>query len=145
MVQTSTFTAREQAFLAFLHQYERSVYTLCYRLLDDAEAAESTSQAVFAGLSERLPEISCAELLETTCQLCLSYLPTHFSDNSRAATGEDALQCVLRQLTPQDRAVLLLHDSYGLSCGEVAAVLRMSNRDVCQRLYAVRHQAAEIV
>jgi hypothetical protein len=145
MVQTSTFTTREQAFLAFVHQYERSVYTFCYRLLDDVDAAEAASEAVFADLSTRLPEISCVELLGTACHRCLSYLPVHFSGNGRTATNEDALQHVLRQLTPSDRAILLLHDSYGLGCGKVAAVLRMSKDDVRQRLHEVRHEAAVIL
>jgi DNA-directed RNA polymerase specialized sigma24 family protein len=100
---------------------------------------------VFADLSARLPEVSCAELLGTACHRCLSYWPMHFSSNGRAAPGEDVLQCVLRQLPPQDRAVLLLHDSYGLDYGEVAAVLRMSNDDVRQRLHEVRHEAAVIL
>jgi DNA-directed RNA polymerase specialized sigma24 family protein len=142
MVQTSTFTTREQALLDFVHQYERSVYTFCYRLLDDAEAAEATSQAVFADLSARRPEVSCVELLGTVCHHCLSCLSVHFSGNGRTETNDDALQCVLRQLTPENRSILLLRDSYGLGCGEVAAILRMNNDDIRQRLHEVRHEAA---
>jgi DNA-directed RNA polymerase specialized sigma24 family protein len=145
---TTSSSRQYDAFMAFVHQYECTVYTFCYRMIGDPVAAEAVAQAVFADVYAHAPQARGLELLRATCHHCLNHLPVGLSNNGRAnmtALAEDPLQRLLNRLPPQKRAVLLLHVSYGLRCDEMAAVLDMSAGSVRQQLYQACHDAAAII
>jgi RNA polymerase sigma-70 factor (ECF subfamily) len=116
---------------------------LAHQLLEDPDRADDVVQeawlryelgAIGAGASQ-------ADLIKLVARLCRidgGARPSVPACPFKAALLDQvsmALLCLLRRLTPQERAVLLLHDVFDLDHGRVAGLLESTEPD-CRRLHA---------
>ena len=116
---------------------------LAHQLLDDPERADDVVQeawlryelgAIGAGASQA----DLMKLVGGLCRIDGGARPSGPACPFKAALLDQvsmALLCLLRRLTPQERAVLLLHDVFDLGHGRVAGLLESSESD-CRRLHA---------
>lgn len=142
---TTSSAAQQDAFATFIQQNEEAIFDLCCYLLDDVAAADAMTQQVLVDTFPRCSEVARQELLEIACRYCLSSvssLTRQLSHHTRTQSDDCCLQRLLETLSPESRAILLLHDRYGFPNKEIANVLNLDIQDVRQRLYQARHQAA---
>lgn len=66
--------------------------------------------------------------------------PTNHADHAEQVVQNDLVRIVLLALAPRSRAVLVLHDVYGLSTDEVAQTLTMTRAAVKMMLCRAREQ-----
>jgi RNA polymerase sigma-70 factor (ECF subfamily) len=67
-------------------------------------------------------------------------VPAHYADHAEQVVQDDLVRRVLLALSPRPRAVLVLHDVYGLSADEVAQTLKMTRAAVKMMLCRAREQ-----
>lgn len=142
---TTSSVAQQDVFVTFIQQNEKLLFDLCCYLLGDEVAADAVTQQVLVNSFPRCSEVTCQELLEIACHCCLSSLSPltrQFSHHPRPRSNDCCLQRLLETLSPESRAILLLHDRYGFPKKAIANVLNLDVQEVRQRLYQARHQAA---
>ena len=66
--------------------------------------------------------------------------PADPADYAEQVAQDDLVRMVLLALAPRPRAILVLHDVYGLSTGEVAETLNMTHAAVKMMLCRAREQ-----
>ncbi|HEX8026723.1 MAG TPA: sigma-70 family RNA polymerase sigma factor [Candidatus Limnocylindrales bacterium] len=135
-------------------------YGIAYRILRDAERAQDAVQQAFLLAWRELPRLRDPDrfgvwLRRLLVNACYEEFRRHrrWSANVRAlpldgpagpddmvpADERDALERGFRQLTPEHRAVVVLHHHVGLSLGEIAEVTGVPVGTVKSRLfYATR-------
>jgi RNA polymerase sigma-70 factor (ECF subfamily) len=69
-----------------------------------------------------------------------NWAPADPADYAEQVAQDDLVRMVLLALAPRPRALLVLHDVYGLSTDEVAQTLNMSNAAVRMMLCRAREQ-----
>ncbi|MEO7003767.1 MAG: RNA polymerase sigma factor, partial [Ktedonobacterales bacterium] len=145
---------------AFFRQHERQVVAYLWRMTGDEQAAHDLSQETFIRAWRHFARISGYEqpgawLLRVATNLALTYLrsagthsSTHFADGDEPARSDparrfverDLVQRTLLELTPQQRASLVLREVYGFSCEEIGQTLGVSRGAVKMALLRGREQ-----
>jgi RNA polymerase sigma-70 factor (ECF subfamily) len=67
-------------------------------------------------------------------------ISAHYADHAEQVVQDDLIRLVLLALSPRPRAVLVLHDVYGLNIDEVAQTLHMTRAAVKMMLCRAREQ-----
>jgi RNA polymerase sigma-70 factor (ECF subfamily) len=147
---------------ALFESHRASLLALAYRMLGDMARAEDAVQEAWVRWQGRAADVDSpkAFLLKIVTRLCLNEL-----DSARARREESrgdrlpepvdlgdrvemldqismAFLVVLQRLTPAERAVLLLHDVFDLTHGEIAALLGKSEAASRQLLGRARENVA---
>ena len=167
-----TLVARAQdgdtrAFEALVRRYQRPIYRLAVRMLDDTGEAEDVTQEVFVTAWRRLPGIQegkavRAWLYRIATNRCLNILrarkptaPLHEetipaaspagSPEAQAEAHERllALRAALDRLTAEQRACWLLREVEELSYAEIAGILHTTPPAVRGRLARARAELGE--
>jgi len=167
-----TLVARAQdgdtrAFEALVRRYQRPIYRLAVRMLNDAGEAEDVTQEVFVTAWRRLPGIQegkavRAWLYRIATNRCLNILRARkpiaplqeemtpaanpaASPEARAEAHERlvALRAALDRLTAEQRACWLLREVEELSYAEIAGILHTTTQAVRGRLARARAELGE--
>ena len=133
------------AFEAFFWRFERQIFGYLWRMTGDEQSAFDLTQETFLRAWQHFAEISGFRdagpwLFRVATNLALTHLRRRAarsavpltedepgaSDPGRHVAERDAVRQVLARLTPKQRAALVLHEVYGLSCEEVGQALGLS-------------------
>lgn len=162
----------QAAFGRLVVTYQNAVYNLAYRMLDNPGEAENAAQEAFLRAYTHLrtydPQRSFRTwLLSITSHYCidllrrrrLNWLP--FKDEIAAPTPwlvnappnpesavvqqerEEYIQQLLMELSPTDRAAIILHYWYDHPYKEIAETLELTVSAVKSRLYRARRALAQ--
>ena len=153
-----------EAFEAVVHASSGRLYAIAYRILRDADLANDALQEALVKVWDDLPALRDPDRFDAwaariTCRCCyrlakqerrftLPAQPEPHPDTT-AFVGEvadqDEMERGFRKLSPEHRAVLVLHFYLGLTLGEVADTLGIPPGTVGSRLhYAVRSLRAAL-
>lgn len=155
----------EPAFEALYHRYKRLVYTLAYRLFNDAGSAEDLTQEVFVLVWRKIGTFRGEASFSTWLyRLALNECRGHFRKTkaeSRTVGLEDVtlstpsdegkavfrsrLQEAVAKLPPGYREVFLLHDVRGLPHEEIAGILGCSTGNSKSQLFKARARLREML
>lgn len=142
-------------------RFERRIFGYLWRMTGDEQAARDLTQETFlrawqhvAMLQDR-PDHG-AWLFRVASNLALTHLrrghapvgaAQPFAENDPASSDpagrfaeRDLVRQTLLELSPQQRAALVLHEVYGLSCKEIGATLGISFDAAKMTLYRARAQ-----
>ena len=153
-----------EAFEAVVHASAGRLYAIAYRILRDADLANDALQEALVKVWDDLPALRDPDRYDAwaariTCRCCyrLAKHERHFAlpmprqpePDTTAFVGEvadqDEMERGFRHLSPEHRAVLVLHYYLGLTLGEIADTLDISPGTVGSRLhYAVRSLRAAL-
>lgn len=159
----------DDAFTLLVETYQKPVYNLCYRMLEDAQDAEDAAQESFWRAYKALhrydPQRSFITwLLSIAAHYCIDQQrrrkaptfsmdqimeeiipdPTPLPEKEVARNEEDRLlRGLLAEMKPQDRAALVLRYWYDFSELEISQALSLSVSAVKSRLYRARLLLAE--
>ncbi|HEY2522839.1 MAG TPA: sigma-70 family RNA polymerase sigma factor [Streptosporangiaceae bacterium] len=171
-LEDATLVARAQdgdtrAFEALVRRYQRPIYRLAVRMLDDTGEAEDVTQEVFVTAWRRLPGIQegkavrawlyriatnrCLNILRArkpTAPLQEETIPAASPAGSPEAEAEAherlvALRAALDRLTAEQRACWLLREVEELSYAEIAGILHATPQAVRGRLARARAELGE--
>ena len=158
----------QEAFASLATQWVDRCYALAYRVLRDHHAAQDATQQALLGAWRDLPRLRDTDRLEAwlyrlvvhACyQLARSERrsqarvaaiqshPPHGSipDVASSVAARDELETAFRALTPERRAVVVLHHHLGYPLTEIAATLGIPEGTARSRLhYAVRQLRAAL-
>jgi len=164
----------EEAFARLVETYQTAIFNLCYRMLGEAGEAEDAAQESFLRAYSQLSTYDpgrsfktwlfsiashyCIDRLRKRRLTWLSLdddeLPPHPALQEPSPGPEEvsvsreqtaAIQALLRQLAPEDRAVLVMRYWYDLSYDEIAEATRTTVSAVKSRLHRARGAMAEMV
>ena len=160
----------DQAFGFLVDSYQRPVFSLCYRMLGNANDAEDAAQESFIRAYQHLkkydPDRSFTTwLLSIASHYCIDQirkkrlpavpfeaLPAEVIPDNRSISPESDLRKrekdalihkLLNELNPKDRAAIVLRYWYEFSEVEIAETLNMSVSAVKSRLYRSRRSLAD--
>ncbi len=160
----------DEAFALLVEKYQRPVYNLCYRMLGDANEAEDASQECFWRAYQSLKKYDLQRpfatwLLSISAHFCIDQLRKRrivvlpmeilpeeaapdYSPGPEASFSQHeeraAVQALLSDLNPQDRAVIIMRFWYDLSYEEIAEALSLSVSAVKSRLHRSRIELAQL-
>jgi RNA polymerase sigma-70 factor, ECF subfamily len=150
------------AFASLAAEWVDRCYALAYRVLRDHHAAQDATQQALFGAWRDLPRLRDQDrfepwlyrlVLHACYQLARSERrsrarvvaihaesqPTSVPDVARSVAARDELEWAFRALTPEQRAVVVLHHHLGYPLTEIAATLGIPVGTARSRLhYAVR-------
>jgi len=149
------------AFTQLAGQHADRCYALAYRILRDAHRAQDATQQALFGAWRDLPNLKDVERFEAwlyrlvvnACYVearsqrrwtarveLISSQPAAFEpDVARSVASRDDLEDAFRKLTPERRAVVVLHHYLGYSLTEIASTLGIPVGTARSRLhYAVQ-------
>ena len=158
-----------QAFSHLVEAYQRPVYNLCYRMLNNAEDAEDAAQETFLRAYKAIKRYDknrpfATWLLSIAAHYCIDKIrkrrmkivsmdelpQLYMSDDS---PGPEALvsrsieqkqvQTLLETLSPTDRAAVVMYYWYDFSYDEIAGSLSLSLSAVKSRLHRARRSMAQ--
>jgi RNA polymerase sigma-70 factor, ECF subfamily len=156
-----------RAFETLVRRYQRPIYRLAVRMLNDSGEAEDVTQEVFVTAWRRLPDIHEDKairswLFRIATNRCLNILRSRkpiaplyedaipmanpaASPEARAEAHERliALRVALDQLTAEQRACWLLREMEELSYAEIASILHTTPQAVRGRLARARAELGE--
>jgi RNA polymerase sigma-70 factor (ECF subfamily) len=161
------------AFGKLIEAYQRPVFNLAYRMLNNPGEAEEAAQEAFIRAYTRLETYDpahkfstwilsitsnyCIDLLRKRRALLLSIdapLPPHPALMSEKAKGPEAqlemseqqemVQGLLQELSPDYRQAVVLRYWYDLSYKEIADVMDTTVSAIKSRLFRARRQLAEV-
>jgi RNA polymerase sigma-70 factor, ECF subfamily len=162
----------EAAFTKLVETYQTPVYNLCFRMLGDGGSAEDAAQETFWRAYQNMkkydPDRSFITwLLSIAAHYCIDQQRKHrlslfeldeypdfdIGDHSvptpeKAAVlneEDSSLHNLINQLTPQDRAAVILKYWYDCSEVEISEMLSLSVSAVKSRLHRSRRQLAELI
>lgn len=151
----------KHAFEMLVTRYERPVFNAAYRILNNREDANDISQTVFLKVYERLnsynPEYKFYSWLyriaiNESINLLNSRKPGSPIDERQASEHPSPeqladsdqlgrrLQDALMDITPDNRAVVVLKHFLGCSYQEISEILDIPEKTVKSRLYTARQQ-----
>ena len=148
------------AFASLATQYVDRCYALAYRILRDRDRAQDATQQALLGAWRDLPTLRDHQRFEAwlhrlVVHACYaeargtrrwnarfrihSISPDTASDPAHAVVDRAALQDAFARLTPEQRAVVVLHHHHGYPLTEIADILGIPVGTARSRLfYAVR-------
>jgi len=162
----------EDAFTILVETYQTPVYNLCYRMLGESGSAEDAAQETFwrawQNLNRYDPQRSFITwLLSIAAHFCidqqrkrrisifeLDEFPDFDISNPQEPTPEKvvtlneedtALHTLINQLSPQDRAAVILKYWNDCSEEEISQMLSLTVSAVKSRLHRARKQLAEML
>lgn len=162
----------EDAFTILVETYQTPVYNLCYRMLGESGSAEDAAQETFwrawQNLNRYDPQRSFITwLLSIAAHFCidqqrkrrvsifeLDEFPDFDISNPQEPTPEKvvtlneedtALHKLINQLSPQDRAAVILKYWNDCSEEEISQMLSLTVSAVKSRLHRARKQLAEML
>ena len=155
-----------EAFTALAADVTDRVYGLAYRILRDPHAAQDAAQQALILAWRDLPKLRDPERFEAWLHRLVVHtcydearrrrrwdgkvrlIPTDppvVPDPARAIVDRDSLELAFRRLTPEQRAVVVLHHHLGYPLTEIAATLGIPEGTARSRLhYAVRQLRAAL-
>jgi len=157
-------TATGEAFEALVRAGSGRLYAIAYRILRDADLANDALQEALVKIWDDLPTLRDPDRYDPwtyriTCRACYR-VAKHERRRSLApmfeprapgpsfeseVADQDEMERGFRRLSPEHRAVLVLHYYLGLTIGEVAEALRIAPGTVGSRLhYAMRSLRASL-
>jgi RNA polymerase sigma-70 factor, ECF subfamily len=144
----AVLAAQFDDFEALFRRYERALTGYLWRMVGDEDIACDLSQETFVRAWQHYDELKAYEfqqawLFRVATNLALNHLRGRVASVDIAALHDDAPQLhlpdptnnlaeremitqILQELSPRQRAVLVLRSVYGLSCGELGRVLGIS-------------------
>jgi RNA polymerase sigma-70 factor (ECF subfamily) len=141
-------------------------YALAYRILRDPHRAQDATQQALLGAWRDLPTLRDVErfdawlhrLVVNACYVesrgerrwtakvrVLSSAPTTTPDVARAIAQRDELEGAFRQLSPEHRAVVVLHHHLGYQLTEIAETLGIPAGTARSRLHHAVKQLREVL
>ena len=154
----------EDAFGALVDEDGGRLFAIAYRILRDVERAEDAVQQTYLVAWRELPRLRDLErygpwlhrLLVNACyeesrrwsrwRLRVHVLPIEGPaepDHSQAVEDRDALERAFGALSPEHRAVFVLHHHVGMALAEISDIVGVPVGTVKSRLhYATRHLRA---
>jgi len=160
----------QAAFMHIVEAYQRPVYNLCYRMLDDPTEAEDAAQETFLRAYTKLktynPRLKFSSwLFSVASHYCIDRLRQRRyqfiswdelppwrplstpepepEDATLAREAHDMLHQLLDSLPPDYRAATILRYWYEMSYDEIAATLDTSVSAIKSRLFRARQMMAE--
>ena len=154
-----------EAFEALVRAGSGRLYAIAYRILRDADLAADALQEALVKIWDDLPTLRDPDRYDPwtyriTCRACyrvarherraaVTTLVEPLTPESSAFESQiadhDEMERGFRQLSPEHRAVLVLHYYLGLTIGEVAEALGIAPGTVGSRLhYAMRSLRASL-
>jgi RNA polymerase sigma-70 factor, ECF subfamily len=149
-----------EAYEILARQSARRLFLVAHRILRDTDAAEDATQQALVAIWRELPKLRDPDRFEAwTYRLVVrfsladarrgrrmstnvrdsSVVEPFVADDSAGVAARDQLERAFRHLSPEHRAVVVLHHYVGLPLGEVAEVLGVPYGTVGSRLhYALR-------
>lgn len=163
----------KDAFGNIIGAYQRPVYNLAYRMLNNSNEAEEAAQEAFIRAYTRLqsynPEHKFSTwLLSITSNYCIDIirkrraimlsldepLPSHPALMSEKASGPESqmvqseeqrlVQSMLMELEPDYRQAVVLRYWYDLSYEEIADIMETTVSAIKSRLFRARRQLADL-
>jgi RNA polymerase sigma-70 factor (ECF subfamily) len=154
----------EEAFARLVELYQRPVFNLCYRMLDNQQEAEDAAQETFWRAFQNLRRYDAQRsfitwLLSIAAHYCIDQqrkrkVPTFDLDLLPEESAPDPspdpekvvsrteeerqLHQLLNSLNPQDRAAMVMRYWYDLSDEEIAQSLSLTVSAVKSRLHRAR-------
>src|SRR5262245_64009927 len=150
----------QEAFAALAAERVDDCYRLAYRILRDPHRAQDASQQALIGAWRDLPRLRDPERFDAwlhrlVVNACYAEARTErrwvarvrviprdttvTPDVARSVAARDELEGAFRRLTPEQRAVVVLHHHLGYPLTEIAATLGIPEGTARSRLhYAVR-------
>lgn len=166
-----TLAGDQQAFGELVYRYERDVYNLAYRMLNERGEAEDASQEAFMRAYAHLDRYDQARsfktwLLSITSNHCIDRirrrrltwlsleepLPPHPALTSNTPGPEEAtltnerdifVQEMLDDLSPDYRIAVVLRYWYDMSYAEIAEILDTTESAIKSRLFRARQALAK--
>lgn len=161
------------AFEAIYQRYERRIYSFIYRMMSNPEDAADLTQETFVKAYMALPRTSpdlnvSAWLHRIASNACLDvlrrrkliqWLPWEVFDTNPAmepAAPDDPAGNFIRQeteaevqhtlslLSPKHRTALILKEYQGLSCDEIADVMKTSRSAIKSLLFRAREEFRQV-
>ncbi|MFQ5436110.1 MAG: RNA polymerase sigma factor [Anaerolineae bacterium] len=161
------------AFGRLIEAYQKPVYNLAYRMLNNAGEAEEAAQEAFIRAYTRLETYNPAHkfstwILSITSNYCIDQirkrralllsidepLPPHPALRSDVTKGpesalvkneqQELVQSLLQELPPDYRQAVVLRYWYDLSYEEIAEVMNTTVSAIKSRLFRARRQLAQI-
>jgi RNA polymerase sigma-70 factor (ECF subfamily) len=167
---TRVLAGDHDAFTELVHDYERAVFNLTYRMLNDnveaEDAAQETFLRAFRNLEKYDPSRSfktwllsiashfCIDLIRKRRMSFLSldeFLPSQWlmisdddsvEDEAINRERRDWLQEMLTNLRPEERAIIVLRYWHDLSYEEIAQTLDTNRGVIKSRLFRARQALA---
>ena len=155
----------QEAFASLASEAVDRCYALAYRILRDPHRAEDATQQALLGAWRDLPTLRDPERFDAWLHRLVVHacyqeargerrwtarvrvirdLPTE-PDVARSVASRDELEGAFRRLTPEQRAVVVLHHHLGYPLTEIAAILGIPEGTARSRLhYAVRELRAAL-
>lgn len=156
----------QEAFSALAATHVDRCYALAFRILRDPHRAQDATQQALLGAWRDLPKLRDADhfdawlrrLVVNACYVeargerrhvaRIHAIPTDppvAPDVARSVAARDELEHAFRRLTPEQRAVVVLHHHLGFPLTEIAATLGIPEGTARSRLhYAVRQLRAAL-
>ena len=166
---TAAADGDDDAFTEIVEQYQKPVYNLCYRLLQDRGDAEDASQEAFMkayrGLKKYDPQRPFMSwMLAIAYNQCIDQLrrrritwvglealfdrsdqQSPSAEVAVDARGEaEGVQKALSVLNTRDRAAVVLRYWYDYSYDEIAETLSLTNSAVKSRLHRARRELVDV-
>jgi RNA polymerase sigma-70 factor (ECF subfamily) len=167
----ATLQGDQDAFAELVYTYQDSVYNLCYRILGERTEAEDAAQEAFLRAYSNLTHYDQMRpfktwLLSIASNHCIDRLrkrrlmwlsideptPATLALSTDEPEPEDALvssersheiQNVLRELSPEYRAAVVLRYWYDYSYAEIAEMMETTESAIKSRLFRARQTLAE--
>ena len=168
-------TQDQDAFAEIVYSFQDAVYNLCYRMLGERTEAEDATQEAFMRAynnidrydmnrsfktwllsissnhcidrlrKRRLKYLSLDEPLPSSMELALT--SGQVSPESQTVRNEQSeyIQGILDDLSPDDRAGIILKYWYDYSYAEIAEVLNTTESAIKSRLFRARRALAEMM
>jgi RNA polymerase sigma-70 factor (ECF subfamily) len=148
-----------EQFLELVHQYDRRLRALAFRLLGDSDRMDDALQDAYLKAFRAFPGFrseasvgtwlyrivynTCIDEMRRSARANLVPIPdipdpVPGSDPAEVVLRAEDLSTALRELGDQDRALVLLVDADGLSYREAAEVLDLPLGTVASRLHRTR-------
>lgn len=149
-------------FEVFFTRHEREVVGYLWRMTGEEQAARDLTQETFLRTWQRFDQVRAydqpkAWLFRVATHLALNHLRDQAtgakarqawsqsehatqSDPAMRIVNQDAVLQTLQTLSPRDRAALVLHSIYGLTCAELARSLGISRSAAKVALWRARER-----
>ncbi len=160
----------QQAFTNIVEAYQKPVFNLCYRMLNNAEDAEDAAQETFLRAYRSLKQYDHSRqfstwLLSIAAHYCIDQirknrmnlisledqpnqeipdkLPGPESTLSKREE-QNRMRLLLDKLNPTDRAAIVMYYWYDCSYDEIAQSLSLSESAIKSRLHRARKEMARL-